>query len=127
MRLQQRFVSETDAGNDEELSDELAQSADCIEEKRAVFIRLYTAYYDYHEFSKTVLDVELESWLALHPQGSSVLETVSEIVTDRQELKQAEDWFESLYPDPRITLDESASGRCLVLTTPWEAATATIP
>ncbi len=125
--MQHRYISAIDACCDEQVSDELTRTTECIEEKLALFIELYTVYHGHREFSRSVLDVELESWLALHPQGSSVLEAVSEVITDQETRERAEEWFESLYPDPQVTLDESAAGRCLLLTTEWETATETIP
>jgi len=68
---------------DAPISDErLEQAIERTETLRMLFVRLYTTYHVYRRFAEEVLAITLETWLAGHPDGSSVLAVVEDYLAE---------------------------------------------
>lgn len=62
---------------DAPISDErLERATDRAETLRMLFVRLYTTYHTNRRFAEEILEVDFETWLADHPDGSPILEFV---------------------------------------------------
>lgn len=101
LQQQQRYTWLLDYERDEEPSDEeldrAAERADTLQE---LFAELYTSYHAYRRFATEILDVDLETWIALHPEGTTVFEVVGERIDNEMKIKLSESYLAEL-PDER--------------------------
>lgn len=94
VRTEQVLRQRIDDERDEEPSDEeLEQFAERANEVRKSIANLYTLFHGYQRFATEVLGVNLEVWLALHPNGLAVLEAVSEVIGNQSKVKSAESYL----------------------------------
>lgn len=91
LQQQQRYTWLLDYERDEELSDEelnrVGERADTLQE---LFAELYTSYHAHRRFATEILDVDFETWIALHPEGTTVFEVVSERINSEGTIELVE-------------------------------------
>jgi len=61
------------------------------EEIQAVFTEPYVLYHGYRRFAEEILNVDVETWFAPHPNGEAVLDAVEEEVDDPLAIEIAEE------------------------------------
>ena len=114
-------------------------------ELRMLFIELYTSYYAHRRFATEVLDINPETWLACHPEGSSIFEVVTGAIDDQRKIEFAESYLnarleeeevdngtaepDQIVPDDnhQVTLEDLVEIRYEVLASVWEDGIAEIP
>lgn len=91
LQQQQRYTWLLDYERDEELADE---ELDRVDERadtlQVLFAELYTSYHAHRRFATEILDVDLETWIALHPEGPIVFEVVSERIENKGKIELVE-------------------------------------
>lgn len=118
VRTEQVLKQRIDDERDEEPSDEeLEQFAERANEIRKAIANLYTLFHGYQRFATEALGVDLEVWLALHPNGLAVLKDVSEVIDNQNKVRLAE-WYlnetrgaGSETGEDHIARDEDRGGR----------------
>lgn len=145
-RQQQRYAWVLDYERDEEPSDEeLDRASERDDELRELFAVLYISYHAHQRFATEVLEVDPETWLALHPEGPPVFEVVANVIDDQHEIDFAESYLNGLFEedevvddetaepdqtasdDDRVTLEDVAETRYEALARIWEDAITGIP
>lgn len=108
-RQQQRYTWLIDFERDEKPSDEeLDRASKRVDELRELFAELYTNYHAQRRFATEVLDVDLETWLALHAEGTAVFEVVGDMIDDQREIERAESWLSERLEDEETMDDQTA-------------------
>lgn len=126
-RLHREYLLVRDLNGSAEPSRAVLERIDeCAEEMQSTFATGYIQYHAYQRFATEVLEIRLETWLALHPNGVIVLQAVEEFISDERRIEAAEDWFdETINADAAnasITLEEFIAEWFNALQTTWSDA-----
>lgn len=99
---------------------DLDQTTKYDQEIQRSLVRLYQDYHACCRFATEVLDIDPKIWLSWHPDGVSVFEDATKVVTDQQNIEQATQRFDEAQPFASMILDALANQHYTALTTVWE-------
>jgi hypothetical protein len=139
-RQKQRDTWLLDHEREEDLSDEeLNRASARAHAELELFAALYCSYHAHCRFGSEILDVDLEMWLALHPEGEMVFEMVAETIDDQTLIELAASHLSDLLDgediaaerttndDGSTILDRMAKERYEGLASIWEETLAEVP